>query len=59
MRTLIQGGWVVGFDGRSHQLFRDGTLVFEDNTIVHVGPRFEGQVDRTHRRARHAGHARA
>ena len=39
MRTLIQGGWVVGFDGRSHQLFRNGTLVFEDTTIVDVGPR--------------------
>jgi cytosine/adenosine deaminase-related metal-dependent hydrolase len=47
MRTLIQGGWVVGFDGRSHQLFRDGTVVFEDNTIVAVGRRFDGQVDRT------------
>ena len=47
MRTLIQGGWVVGFDGRSHQLFRDGMLVFEDNNIVQAGPRFDGQVDRT------------
>src|SRR5215472_7177950 len=47
MRTLIQGGWVVGFDGRSHQLFRNGILVFEDTTVVEVGPRFDGQVDRT------------
>jgi 5-methylthioadenosine/S-adenosylhomocysteine deaminase len=47
MRTLIQGGWVVGFDGRSHRLFRDGTLVYEDNRILHVGGQpFAGQVDR-------------
>jgi cytosine/adenosine deaminase-related metal-dependent hydrolase len=44
---LIQGGWVVGFDGRSHQLLRDGTVVFGDGRILHVGQRFEGQADRT------------
>ncbi len=47
MRTLIQGGWIVGFDGRGHQLFRDGTLVYEHDRILHVGSRFTGQVDRT------------
>jgi len=47
MRTLIRGGWVVGFDGRSHQLFRDGVVVFEDDTILEAGQRFEGEVDRT------------
>ena len=47
MRTLIQGGWVVGFDGRSHQLFRDGTLVFEDDVVLEVGHTFEGRADRT------------
>jgi cytosine/adenosine deaminase-related metal-dependent hydrolase len=47
MRTLLQGGWIVGFDGRGHQLFRDGTLVYEHDRILHVGQRFEGQVDQT------------
>jgi 5-methylthioadenosine/S-adenosylhomocysteine deaminase len=47
VRVLIQGGWVVGFDGRGHQLFRDGTVVYEDDRILHVGPPFAGQVDRT------------
>ena len=47
MRTLIQGGWIVGFDGRGHQLFRDGSLVYEHDRILHVGQRFEGQVDQT------------
>lgn len=46
MRTLIQGGWVVGFSGKSHQLWRDGVLVYEDSRIIHVGPPFDGQVDR-------------
>jgi 5-methylthioadenosine/S-adenosylhomocysteine deaminase len=46
MRTLIQGGWVVGFNGREHELLRDGTVVYEDNRIVQVGHGFDGSVDR-------------
>jgi 5-methylthioadenosine/S-adenosylhomocysteine deaminase len=47
VRTLIQGGFVVGFDGQSHRIIRDGVVVFEDDTVVHVGASFDGQVDRT------------
>jgi cytosine/adenosine deaminase-related metal-dependent hydrolase len=47
MRTLIQGGWVVGYDGRGHVLIPDGVVVFENDAIVHVGRRFGGAVDRT------------
>ncbi len=47
MRTLIQGGWVVGFDGSGHELLRDGVVVYEDDRIAHVGHRFDGRVDRT------------
>ena len=47
MRTLVQGGWVVGFDGREHELLREGLVVYEDDQIVHVGHRFDGHVDRT------------
>src|SRR6266568_1275282 len=47
MRTLIRGGWVVGFDGRSHRLIRDGTIVFEDDRILHVGQTFQGEADTT------------
>jgi cytosine/adenosine deaminase-related metal-dependent hydrolase len=47
MRTLIQGGWVVGFDGSGHVLVPDGCVVFEDDRVVHVGRRFDGQADRT------------
>ncbi|HYU20639.1 MAG TPA: chlorohydrolase family protein [Chloroflexota bacterium] len=46
MRTLLQGGWVVGFDGRGHELVPDGVVVYEDDRIVHVGHRFEGTADR-------------
>ena len=47
MRTLIQGGWVVGFDGRGHELIPNGRVVFENDRIVHVGRTFDGAVDRT------------
>ena len=47
MRTLIQGGWVVGYEGAGHVLIRDGCVVFEGDTVVHVGKAFTGSVDRT------------
>jgi 5-methylthioadenosine/S-adenosylhomocysteine deaminase len=46
MRTLIQGGWVVGYANNGHELIPNGGVVFEDDRIVHVGARFEGHVDR-------------
>lgn len=47
MRTKLQGGTVVGFDGQSHVLIRDGVVVWEDDRVVFVG-RDDGQpVDRT------------
>ena len=45
MRTLIRGGWVVGFAGGGHTLVPDGVVVYEDDRIVHVGRRFEGRAD--------------
>ena len=46
MRTLIQGGWVVGYGGSGHELIPDGCVVFEDDRVIHVGDRFDGPVDR-------------
>jgi cytosine/adenosine deaminase-related metal-dependent hydrolase len=48
MRTLVQGGWVVGYDRHrdGHELIRNGCVVFEDDHVVHVGRVFEGTVDR-------------
>lgn len=45
MRTLIRGGWVVGFSGDTHTLVPDGIVVYEDDRVVHVGRQFEGPVD--------------
>src|SRR5262249_32035586 len=45
MRTLVRGGWVVGFAGAGHTLVPDGVVVYEDDRILHVGQRFDGHVD--------------
>ena len=47
MRTLIQGGWVVGFQQGHHAILRDGVVVMEGDQILHVGPDFTGAVDQT------------
>lgn len=47
MKTLVQGGWVVGYDGAGHELLPEGVVVYEDDRIVHVGHGFDGPVDRT------------
>src|SRR6266540_3491596 len=46
MRTLIEGGWVVGYSGSGHELIPNGCVVFEDDRVVHVGSKFDGPVDR-------------
>src|SRR5438132_13312804 len=45
MRTLVRGGWVVGFAGHTHTLIPDGVVVYENDRVLHVGRRFEGAVD--------------
>src|ERR1044071_7701883 len=45
MRTLVRGGWVVGYTGPSHTLIPDGVLVWENDRLVHGGRRFDGRVD--------------
>src|SRR4029434_667939 len=47
MRTQLQGGTVVGFDGHTHVLIRDGVVVWEDDRITFVGKTYDGPVDRT------------
>lgn len=37
MKTRIQGGYVVGFDGTSHELLDGGCVVFEGERILFVG----------------------
>ncbi len=44
-RTAINAGYIIAHDGRGHRLLRDGVVVVEGNSILHVGPRFDGRVD--------------
>lgn len=37
MRTRLQGGHVVAFDGSGHELLEGGCVVYEDDRIVFVG----------------------
>lgn len=47
MRTLIEGGWVVAYDGRSHEVHERGSVVIENDKIVHAGGPYAGAVDVT------------
>ncbi len=46
MRTKIKASWIVGYERGEHRLWHDAELVFEDDKIVFVGPRFDGETDR-------------
>jgi 5-methylthioadenosine/S-adenosylhomocysteine deaminase len=46
MKTLIQGGYVVGYNGHEHEIIRDGVVVFEDGRISFVGEKYPGRVDK-------------
>ncbi len=47
MKTLVQGGWVVGFKRGIHCLDRNFQVVYEGDEILYVGPKFEGSIDAT------------
>jgi 5-methylthioadenosine/S-adenosylhomocysteine deaminase len=51
MKTAIEGGWVVAFDGAGHEVHENGTVVFEDGRVLHAGGPYTGAVD-TRRSAR-------
>lgn len=46
MKTLIQGGYIVGFDGTEHEIIKDGVVVFDGNRIDYVGKQYIQPVDR-------------
>jgi len=46
MRTRITCGWLVAHADGHHTLWRNAELVYEGNTVLFVGERFEGAVDR-------------
>jgi cytosine/adenosine deaminase-related metal-dependent hydrolase len=46
-RILIKAGMVVAHQDDRHVLLRNGCVVVENDTIVHVGPTFTGEADET------------
>jgi len=45
--TLYRAGWIVAHQDGEHRILRDGCLVVDDDRITHVGPTYDGPVDRT------------
>ena len=45
MTTIIEGGTVIGFDGKCHRILRNGVVVFDEEKIIHVGKGYQGSVD--------------
>ena len=45
--TLINGGWIVAFDGERRRILRDGVVVYQGDAIIHVGKSYAGPVDHT------------
>jgi 5-methylthioadenosine/S-adenosylhomocysteine deaminase len=46
MKTLVQGGYVVGFNGQEHEIIKDGAVVFENDRILFVGKQYSDPVDK-------------
>ena len=47
MKTMIQGGYIVGFNGSEHEIFLDGVVVFEGDRVSYVGKSYAGSIDKT------------
>ena len=45
MKTLIEGGWVVAYNGRTHEVHERGSVVIEDDKILHAGGPYRGAVE--------------
>ncbi len=45
-RTALSARWIVAHQAAGHRLLENGEVVMEADRIVHVGPRFEGEVAR-------------
>jgi 5-methylthioadenosine/S-adenosylhomocysteine deaminase len=46
MKTLVQGGYVVGYDGSQHEILKDGVVVFDSNRVEFVGKTYPQSVDK-------------
>lgn len=45
MRTAIENGTILAWDGERHRPLESGVVVFEGNEIVFVGERYDGESD--------------
>src|SRR5262245_41812112 len=45
MKTLIEGGWVVAWNGSRHEVYERGAVVYEDDRVIHAGGPYAGPVD--------------
>jgi len=46
MRTKLKASHIIGFQNDGHHHLQDGEVVWEDDTIIYVGPCFSGSVDK-------------
>ncbi|ONG54979.1 amidohydrolase [Pseudoroseomonas deserti] len=46
-RTLIRASHIIAYQDGGHRHLKDGVVVYENDTIIHVGRDFEGPVDHT------------
>jgi 5-methylthioadenosine/S-adenosylhomocysteine deaminase len=44
-RTMIKATHIIAFDGQRHRYLKDGVVVYEGDTIIHVGKKFDGTLD--------------
>jgi cytosine/adenosine deaminase-related metal-dependent hydrolase len=45
MKTLIEGGWVVAWNGTAHEVYERGAVVYEGDRVIHAGGPYAGPVD--------------
>ena len=45
MKTLIQGGYVVGFNGTEHEILKNGVVVIDGDKILFVGEHYPEPTD--------------
>jgi 5-methylthioadenosine/S-adenosylhomocysteine deaminase len=46
MKTMVQGSYVVGFDGKEHEIIKEGVVVFNGDQIEFVGKEYSQPVDK-------------
>jgi cytosine/adenosine deaminase-related metal-dependent hydrolase len=47
MATAIQASHIIAYDGSEHRYLQNGIVVYEGNTITHVGQTYHGPIDHT------------